>query len=270
MSTAFRELERIESRVLGAVRPVDAVTGTPLALPFVVSAEGARILRNLSGLYVLVAVPAVPGLAAHEASFSAPPATPDAGSVTLTLSLSDPSGAYLPRLATLALPREPDPAQATNASSLFQPVPVSMLPSPSAALATNWAVLRLSVAADNDDLLGGALVRVLRNNQVLARGLSDWRGEALVPVAGVPVTTFSEDENAVVITQIDVSLQVIFDPAQGTRTAPDLVARGGRPPRIPLVDPDRLEATPDLPTTNQALSIAARRTQSLSVVVTLP
>ncbi|WP_341679321.1 hypothetical protein [Niveibacterium sp. SC-1] len=267
MSTAFRELERIESRVLGAVRPVDAVTGTPLAQPLTVSAEGTRILRNLSGLYVLLAAP---GLAAHEASFSAPPPTPAVGSVALTLSLSDPSGAYLPRLATIALPREADPAQAANASSLFRPIPVPMLPSPSAALATNWAVLRLSIAANNGDLLGGALVRVLRNNQVLARGLSDWRGEALVPVAGVPVTTFSEDENAVVITQIDVSLQVIFDPAQGTRTPPAVVAQGRRALRIPLVDPDVLESAANLPTTNQALAIAARRTQSLSVVVTLP
>ena len=267
MSTAFRELERVESRVLGAVRPIDAVTGTPIPGPLSVTTEGVRILRNASGLYVLLAAP---GLASHEASFAAPPAAPAVGSTSITLTLSDAAGAYLPRLAVVALPRNPDPTQASDDASLFRPVAVPMLPSPAGALSTNWAVLRVSVAANNGDLLGGALVRVLRNDQVLARGLSDWRGEALAPVAGVPVTTFSEDENAVVITQLDVTLQVRFDPARGTRTPPAAVSAGQRAPRLPVVDPDALEAAADLPSVSQALAIAARRTQVLSVVVILP
>src|SRR6516225_5011741 len=183
---AFIELERVEFRVLGALRCLDAVTGTPIERAMSVEAQGTRIVRNRSGLYVLIEAP---GFDDYNASFPAPPATPAVGSVAFPVTVSDPLGAYLPRSASISLPRDPDPANAGSDASLFRPIELPMLPSPAGAVATNWAVLRLSVTANNGDCLGGALIRVLRNGSVLARGLSDWRGEALVPVAGVPVTT---------------------------------------------------------------------------------
>ena len=243
MSAIFLELERVESRVLGALRCTDGVTGTPIDRPLEVRAAGADILRNRSGLYVIRRAEA---LAAHEASFEAPPALPAQGSVALALTVADPLGAYLPRRATVLLPRDPDPANAGTAASLFRPLDLPLYPSPAAPLAVNWAVLRISLVAAGGEHLGGALLRVLRNGNVLARGLTDWRGEGLLPVAGVPVTTFSEDEQAVVISEIEVTVQALLDPAA-------------------------LEAAAaTLPATQQNVAIAARRAQALSLSLTLP
>ena len=52
----LHELERLEWRVLGALRLVDGVTGMPLRAAdgmVQVEADGARIVRNRSGLFVI-------------------------------------------------------------------------------------------------------------------------------------------------------------------------------------------------------------------------
>ena len=69
----LRELERVEWRVLAALRPIDAITAATIVAPLRVTAEGARIARNRSGLYVIHEWPA---LAAHAAAFDAPPPCP--------------------------------------------------------------------------------------------------------------------------------------------------------------------------------------------------
>lgn len=269
MTRALLELERIEWRVLGALRFVDAATGVPVERNLRVEAPGATLVRNRSGLYVIRHWDA---LATHESEFLAPPATPAPGSQSLSVSVTDPAGGYLPVAAQIPLPRVSDPAQAQAANSLFQPAVVPLYLAASAPVGPNWAVLRVSLTeAASGDALGGALLHVRVNGTVLGRGLTDWRGEALVPVLGVPVTTFSEDENAVVISEINVGLHAAFDPASGRR-APAAQVRAGRPPAaLPLVDPAALEAAfNDLPHTQLALSIAARRSQSVSLSLELP
>jgi hypothetical protein len=266
---ALREFDRIEWRVLGAIRFVDATTGVPVERSLRVQAPGASLVRNRSGLYVIRHWDV---LAAHESEFLAPPATPALGSQSLSLTVTDPAGAYLPIAAQIPLPRAGDPAQAEAANSLFQPVVVPLYPAASAPVGANWAVLHVSLTETaSGDALGGALLRVRLNGTVLARGLTDWRGEALVPVVGVPVTTFSEDADAVVISEINVSLQAAFDADSGRRT-PAAQVRAGRPPAVlPLVDPAALESAFDaLPHTQSALSIAARRSQSISLSLDLP
>ncbi len=266
---ALRELERGEWRALGALRCVDATTGVPIERNLRVEAPGASLVRNRSGLYVIRHWDA---LAAHESEFPAPPATPAPGSRSLSLSVADPAGDYLCVAAQIRLPRTGDPAQADAADSLFQPAVVPLYPSASAPVGANWAVVRVSLTESaSGDALGGALLRIRFNATVLARGLTDWRGEALVPVVGVPVTTFSEDANAVVISAINVSLQAAFDSASGSRT-PAARVRAGRPPAaLPLVDPGAIENAFDhLPHTQAELSIAARRSQSVMLSLDLP
>jgi len=266
---ALRELERVEWRVLGALRFVDATTGVPIEQTLLVDAPGASLLRNRSGLYVIRRWNA---LAAHEAQFLAPPANPAPGSQTLGISVRDPAGDYLPVTAQIRLPRTSDLAQAANAASLFQPAIVQLYPSARAPTGVNWAVLRVSLSETaSGDALGGALLRVQFNGNVLARGLTDWRGEALVPVVGVPVTTFSEDANAVVISEISVSLQAAFDPASGMRTPSTQVHAGRAPETLPIVDPSALDsAFSALPNVQTVLSIAARRSQSVALTLSLP
>ncbi|MBE0623310.1 MAG: hypothetical protein IH606_00735 [Burkholderiales bacterium] len=265
----LRELERVEWRILGALRFVDATTGVPIVRNLSVDAPGASLVRNRSGIYVIRHWGA---LTAHENEFLAPPATPAPASQTLSLSVTDPAGDYLGVAAHIGLPRTSNPAQADAADSLFRPAVVPLYPSASAPVGANWAVLRVSLTeTTSGDALGGALLRIQFNGTVLARGLTDWRGEALVPVLGVPVTTFSEDANAVVISEINVSVQAAFDSESGSRT-PAAQVRAGHPPvALPLVDPSALEsAFDDLPHTQAGLSIAARRSQSVVLSLNLP
>jgi len=138
----LRELERVEWRVLGALRFVDATTGVPVERTLHVDAPGASLLRNRSGLYVIRRWNA---LSAHEAQFLAPPLVPAPGSQSLGISVSDPAGGYLPVTARIRLPRTGDLAQAADPASLFLPAVVPLYPSASAPVGVNWAVLRVSL-----------------------------------------------------------------------------------------------------------------------------
>jgi hypothetical protein len=262
----LRELERVETRVLGAVRCVDAVTRTQIDTPLQVQVAGATVRRNRGGLYVLVRADA---LAAHETAFALPPAAPALGSVALPLTVHDPLGRYLPRRATLALPRDP---LAGQPDSLFTPVELALYPAAAAPTSANWSLLRASVHAEaSGDALGGALLLVRADGRVLARGLTDWRGEALVPVPGVPVTTWSDDPDAVVVSELAATLQWVFDPAAGLRTPLAAVQAGRAPAAPPLVDPDGLESrAATLPNATQAVALAAGRSLTLSLVLAVP
>lgn len=265
----FETPERAEARVLGALRCVDASTRAVVAGPLQAHIAGARLRRNRSGLLVIVQADA---LAEHEAAFLAPPAAPGLGSVPLTVALDDPAGRYLPRLARLALPRDPDPEHADREDSLFRPIEIAMYPASRAPLGANWAVLRVTAhALAGGDALGGALLIVRSGTGVLARGLSDWRGEALVPVPGVPVTTWSDDPDDVVVSEVAVQLELVFDPARGTRVAASDVRAGRAPAVLPQVDPDMLEDERlTLPNAALALRLAAGRSETVPFPLALP
>lgn len=266
MTLAIHELERTDTRVLGALRCIDATTGAAVDTPLVVQIDGAITRRNRSGLHVIVHVPA---MAAHEAAFDTPPSSPPLGSVPLTASIVDPSGRYLPRRATLQVPRDPNPR---HANAVATPIDVALYPSATAATGANWAVLRVTASeSTSHDALGGALLRVIAGGHVLARGLTDWRGEALLAVPGVPVTTWSDDKHAVVVSEINVQVEIVFDPATGVRTPAAQLLGGHAPIPGPQVDPDALNAQhATLPHASVAATIAAGRSQPLSLPLALP
>jgi hypothetical protein len=151
-------------------------------------------------------------------------------------------------------------------------VDVELYRSPAAQLGANWVALRVSLTEhDSGDALGGALLRVRGNGRTLARGLSDWRGEALVPVVGVPITTWSADENAVVVTTIDAILEVFFDPTAGGLRTPAAQVAAGRPPTdAPPPDPVRTETNPAAARTQAAIRLATGQSLVLSVTLDLP
>lgn len=259
--------ERTERRVLGAVRLIDANTGQAIVRPLAVAATGLTFARNGRGLYVITGAA---GLEAHTAAFPAPPAQPALRSLAFTLRVADPGGAYLPRLAALALPRDPDPANAGSDDSLFRPHDVALLPAPAGEVAPGWAVVRAAVQDGAGNPRGGALIRVLRagnggagGTALLARGLTEWRGrtagEAFVGVPGIPATTFGEeggDDAPVVVSEIDVEVEAIFDPAL------DLSLPGAAP------DPDVLEANrAALSTATVPARLAAGRTISVRITI---
>lgn len=263
----LRERERVESRVLGALRFVDAPTGFDVPGPLELRAlEGEAVfVRNRSGLQVLVAWSA---LADHAASFAEPPAAPAPGSLILPLVVRDPSGRWLPRRVSLALPRDPEAEE--EADSLFHPRVVPLYPAARSRTGANWAVLRVSLTEDGSgDALGGALVRVRRGASVVARGLTDGRGEALVAAPGIPLLTVGEGDEAVMVDEVPVTVEAWFDADSGTRMPAAALAAGEAPP-VPEVDPDALEdESESLPQASLALAVAARRSQAVSMAIDL-
>jgi hypothetical protein len=264
-----RELDRVERRVLGALRCVDATTGAPLRYALRVDAPaGARIQRNRSGLFV---IQEWAPRADHATAFLNPSPGAPMGLLSFTLALSDPTGHYLPRLVRVELPRDASPANVELPGSLFRPLQVPMYPSCIGRLGPNWAALSVSLsAAGSGDALGGVLLRVVSDGQVLARGLSDWRGEALVPVAGIPLSTRSAGPGDVIVTQIDATVEAIADPASVTRTPQADVISGRTPSVRPLVDPVALEsARAGLPQASVPVSLAAGRPLHVSLGIPL-
>ena len=214
-----------ENRILGAVRFIDAVTALPIDAPLAVRAAGVRWIRNRRSYWVIAEAPAFD---AYESSFTAPPAAPAVGSVTLPFQVSDPGGRWLPRLGSIALPRDPDPANGTKPQSLFAVTDVPLYPAPAAPIERGWAIVYGSVAATTPGTtLAGALVRVVRDSDGvrIGAGLSDARGEVLIAVEGIPSTSLGVGDGPVVTTDVVVQLQVVWDPAAG-----------------PVPDPDALEA----------------------------
>lgn len=216
-------VEMLDRRVLAALRFRDAVTGATVAGPLDVRAPGVRWIRNRRGWWVLAQAP---GLEAHTRAFMAPPAAPAIGSAALVVRVADPAGRYLPRVAALALPRDPDPAKAAKPESLFQPLEVDLFPSPAAPVSPNWAVLRVSASGAGGPL-AGALLRVVRKaspTTVLGRGMTDARGEALVAVAGIPVTTWEEGQGSVLATEVEARVDLFWQAGAGPPD-PDALGR---------------------------------------------
>jgi hypothetical protein len=229
---AIMLIERVEQRVLGALRLVDRVTQTSLKRPLFLYSNRARLVRNARGYYV---VTHATGLESHSASFQRPPVAPALESRNYSIEITDPLGHYLPRLLELRLPRDPDPAHAEDIGSLFRPVDVALYPAGTAPLSPNWSTLRISVArVSNHAPVRGALLQVINaaDDTLLASGISDVRGEALVIVPGVPITKFADEENEegegggeppVVVNTLPVRLELSLGTTTPWPVNPDLL-----------------------------------------------
>ena len=216
--------ELLDRRILGAVRFVDATTRQKIQDPLDVRADGVRFVRNRASLYVIASAV---GLEKHVDAFDQPPAAPAVGSVKTPAQVSDPAGRFLGRTFTLELPRDPtlDPA---DGASLFHPLDVALFPSSTADVSPGWALIRASVTKAGGAAAPGALVRVLAHTggAVMAMGLADGRGEALVAVPGIPVTTFgAEPGDPVTTSEVSVGLETIYDAAAGAWPDPDSIVQ---------------------------------------------
>jgi hypothetical protein len=233
---------------------VDGVTRQPILSPLSVSGEGTTWVRNRRGLYVLTAAP---GFEEHQVAMETPPINPAVESIALGITVQDQAGIYLSRRQIVRLPRDPDPAHAEDGRSLFQPIESRLYLSPAAPTSSAWAVIRASIAREGGgQRVGGALIRVLRvaDGQVLARGLSDARGEALVPVPGIPVTTWEAAPGPVMGTEVDAQVEVVVNPFAGN-----------------VPDPDALEANRAmLPRGEALIRLASGRTVVCRVTVAIP
>ena len=221
--------DRIDRRVLGAIRLVDRATSNIITRPISVRAQTATLIRNRSNLYV---ISQAEGLTEHCIEFTAPPATPALNTVAVEVQVSDPLQRYLPRIVNILLPRDADPENINDADSLFQPVNVALYASANAKVLNNWSTIRASVKR-NDVTLGlvpvrGCLLRIVRDSDdvVLASGLSDERGEVLIIVPGVPITQFAdaEEEDApVTVSELPIRLEVSHGESAQWPVNPDVL-----------------------------------------------
>jgi hypothetical protein len=259
----------LDRRILGAVRFLDATTLLPINAPLEIHAEGASWRRNRGGWYVMTEAP---GMHAYTTAWLEQPDDVALGSVAITLAVRDPSQRYLLRRRTLFVPRDPDPknipstaatrppdflpAQDDNLGSVFIPMDVVLYPSPSASVASGWAVVHASVGATPETRLAGALIRVVRDDDQthLGSALSDARGEALIAIAGIPVTTWTREEGngAVTTKTVAVTLEVIHDAT--VETLPNPYA-----PRIEDIDPKTLPDPYDLEKRRAQLLVRSKK-----------
>ncbi|OLE52293.1 MAG: hypothetical protein AUG51_18850 [Acidobacteria bacterium 13_1_20CM_3_53_8] len=262
-------LEQLERRVLGAVIFLDATTGARILSSLRVEARGVKFVRNRSGSYVIFSAP---GFKSYINSFRQQPASVALESVAFEISVTDPLRRYLPRRSTIHLPLNPATTRPNEGAWLFAPIEVSLFPSPISSTLPGWAVIRATIREEGKtDRLPWSLIKVKRKGttDLLATGLADKRGEALVAVTGLPTTTSDTGTGTVLTSEIAVTLEVIFDThVKKVRDPEDLEALADSPEDY-IPDPSALETgqPPDFrsSTTNTKLASGKEQPAELSV-----
>lgn len=250
-----------DRRYLGGIVVRDAATGAPVSGAVRLSSPQARFFRNRRGVFI---IESAAGLEEHEEAFDAQPASPAAESVSVDVLLEDPSGIYIPRRFSLALPR----------AVPFEAVLVEVYRSPSAPVSLNWGVVRGRLVGATGAPIAAAVVRVRRDSDQqligvsqsvpvlpaaagVARGAPGARvqGEVAVPLIGMPVSIWGDDTDAsVLVESIAVTLEVV--PAPGA---------------APPIDPDEYLSIPALSENRWSLDVASGRLVNAGTLsVTVP
>jgi hypothetical protein len=264
--------EQLDQRCLAGLVFEDAATRAVITRPLHLRAQGARFLRNLRAVHVLTDLA---GFEDYAAAFEQPPVIPPEERVLLPIEIRDPSGFYLPRRLSLALPRAADPAAA---DAVHRPVVVAMFRSPRAGTSIHWAMIygRLERAGAP---LPAAVVRVVdEDGNTLAQSMSVMRdraaagieheqaagrrpgaavaapparwihfdervlGRIAVPIVGIPTTIWGTDGDSVIVEDVPVTLEVLpVDPGEQ------------------LVDPDALAAVTPEPEHRFPLNVSSGR-----------
>jgi hypothetical protein len=202
-------VENVDRRVLGAMRCVDAVSNTPITEVISVHSTMLDIRRNSSGSYVIFNAP---GSRRLTEQFDVIPPWPGA---TFFEAIIEPgSTRYLPRRAQVSIPRS---VKLDDPNSVMVPQDVPVYVAPSAPLLPNWAVVRIAVkkAGTADERLAWTILRMTRDSDgsVLATGMSDTRGEAVLAVPGLGQAANQNGGGAVVATTVDATVTALFDPS---------------------------------------------------------
>jgi hypothetical protein len=205
--------ERLDNRVLGALRWIDGVTGRPIDRPLPASCDGLSLLYNRSNLCVILGAQGLEDYGgAYDPSALSAAQKPADKTLAFPTLVQDPQGDYLPRLVSVLLPRPLTPQGSPD--SAFDPLDVVLLPSPVRKASAGWARLRLSATHADGSPFANVLFRVQRSSApqtILGRGLSDARGEALVLIPGLKLFEPGQAVNEVVTSKTEVTLQA-FEP----------------------------------------------------------
>jgi hypothetical protein len=251
----------LDRRAIALIRLVDPY-GRPVDGPVRIEGEGVRTVAKGAGRFALVAAK---GMDEYTAAFEEPPAQ---APVALTLDLTPAETGVAPRRFVLALPRDPDPANAQSPTSLFQPAEVAMLPSARIRLTGSACAVRVTVCRKDDGrLVENALVRARSDDLPLeARAVTDHRGEACLLFPSLPLA-FAGPAASV---RPDMSAKVVVhaDPASAHfHEAADPAASAQATRTVGHADPDAIAAAfPADFTSGAAVQLAAGRQLSLSIL----
>jgi len=204
-------LGRVDRRVFGAFRCIDAASRQQIPDRVRVVSRELDIRRNASGFFVVFDAP---GLRALTTQFDVDEATPWPAAKPFDVEVRPDGYRYLPRRAAIGMPRKPTPM--SDAASSMIPQDVTLFLGPAAVPGVNWAVVRASVRqGDTNVPAPWAVLRLVRDSDtsVLAIGMSDRAGEAMLAVPGVGVSSNPNGGGAVITATVDATLTAFFDPA---------------------------------------------------------
>jgi hypothetical protein len=246
----------LDRRALALIELVDPF-GKPLSSPATISGDGVRLFAKGMGRYVLAEAA---GLEKYVSSFGAVPSTPVVSSKKVILDIRPVDRSICPRQIEIALPRNPDPAQAASEGSLFEPIQIALSPSPASPIPATAAAVRATVRKRNDGRrVANALVRwVSDNGQFSGRSITDFAGEALIVVPQFPMS-FTSGSNISDSLGGKVSAVADADLALLVSDEDIAVARAfAAAPSYPLVDPDDLASRFAIPAGATGIGMSTR------------
>ena len=206
---SWRSPTLLDRRMIAAIQASDPL-GRPIDGGVEAEAVGARFFTKPDGTVILQSWSRLEGF---DAAFENQPSSPAIGSRTLDLLITPRSGAVMSRRATISLPRDPDPANATNANSLFRAVTITMPASASIKVPGQACCLLAGVVRNTDDApVAGAVLRLTSdaNPQLTTLGITNRQGEALLLVAGLPLAEVGA--GAALIEDHKATLELFVDP----------------------------------------------------------
>ena len=190
-----------DRRVLGGVVFVDSITQTSIVDRLAVTSADLTLRPNRSGVYAIFNAPGFSALTSEFAPAAA--GWPDAQS--FEIAVSDPSRRYIARRARVQAPQP--------LAAAFTPQRVALYAGPSQALAPNWAVVRASVTASDGRPLPWTILQLVKSdNSIIATGMTDARGEAVLAVMGLGVQVSANASGSVTEVTIPVTVKAWFDP----------------------------------------------------------
>jgi len=247
----------LDRRALALLALVDPL-GRPLIGPARITGDGVRTAAKPGGNWALLAAA---GLESHIGAFAHAPAAPGQGAIKCVIDIRPYSGALAPRRAVVPLPRDPDPDHKDQAGSLFAPVPIALLPSPTCPIPPTAAAVRVTVRKRGDGRrVANALVRVASNNgQFAARSVTDAAGEALVIVPSFPFAFTGSGGS--VSDSLPGKATAVADPDEAVLVADEDIARVRAQAALQdsgYPDPDAIAAAFPAPASGTNLQLSVR------------
>ena len=215
-------IENCDRHALAGFRCVDAITSRSIVDPIQVMGSPLVLRRNSIGVF---AVMDAPGVSRKATQSLTPPASTWPAPVSYEIRLEDPSQNYLPRRATLVAPQPlppdvapgatPTPAAPASPPLLTTPQQIVLYPGPAAALAPNWAVVRVSVLSTDTPPVGlpWAVIQVTGIPGTTPAGVTNRLGDALLAIPGLGLKLSSASTGSVTETLTPATVTVWFDPS---------------------------------------------------------